>query len=484
MTFVVFLLFLVLNTEASTSVNNKTWESALISSIIPNIPSLQRCQDICKERQDCKGITWISDQTASFFPGSCALFCSVPGPPNVPCTDCVSSTLEQQDECTTACWGMGFEMVSSQVLLKTQDCQNICERTPRCHQYTSYEDKTTNKQLCTLFTNATASQFSQGLVVTGGNRREGKVETFPPYIGCEDIPDLPGVNGIGNAVRSGHSAVFLPGPPASLVVCGGHHVGGSIANVPGGWPDDRDPNMFQDCVFWRKGLDVWETFISPANLNMDLGTKSEAWAPPRENRILLITQNATKWAPSGEPGFPLKHPAKGSCLINEGETFVLFGSHLRDGYVPDEEMKNCTCGNVDRYSIDGHLESLPSLGFYIREFGCGYYTDGEGRKVLMISHEDIKKRGPKIDGTTKSNVMLLFPGADAWVYGPNIIGPGYGMAKSLLSLPNGEMLLAGFGWDGDKVARFSNGTWKEVGSLQTERRDKASVLADLQQLCG
>ena len=92
------------------------------------------------------------------------------------------------------------------------------------------------------------------------------METFPPYIGCEDIPDLPGVNGIGNAVRSGcnlfleiilsqssevclsiniagHSAVFLPGPPASLVVCGGHHVGGSIANVPGGWPDDRDPNI-------------------------------------------------------------------------------------------------------------------------------------------------------------------------------------------------------------------------------------------------
>ena len=44
----------------------------------------------------------------------------------------------------------------------------------------------------------------------------------------------------------------------------------------------------------------------------------------------------------------------------------------------------------------------------------------------MISHEDIKKRGPKIDGAAKSNVMLLFPGADAWVYGPNIIGPGVG----------------------------------------------------------
>jgi len=237
-------------------------------------------------------------------------------------------------------------------------------------------------------------------------------------------------------------------------------------------------------------LDAWETFISPANLNMDLGghdsVRHEAWAPPGENRILLISGSTTKWVPGGEPGFSLKHPAKGSCLIDEGETFVLFGGNPKPGYLTPKELKNCTCGNVDRYSIDGHLESLPSLGFYIREFGCGFYTDSEGRKVLMISDYKIEKNGPNIDGATKTNVMLLFPGADAWVYGQSIIGSGAGMARSLVSLPNGDMLLAGVGSQAyaDKVARFSNGTWKEVGKLQTTRRADATVLADLQQLCG
>ena len=47
-------------------------------------------------------------------------------------------------------------------------------------------------------------------------------------------------------------------------------------------------------------------------------------------------------------------------------------------------------------------------------------------QVLMVSGNGISERGPEIDGSPKTNVMLLLPGADAWVYGPNIIGPGVG----------------------------------------------------------
>ena len=47
-------------------------------------------------------------------------------------------------------------------------------------------------------------------------------------------------------------------------------------------------------------------------------------------------------------------------------------------------------------------------------------------QVLMVSGSAIRERGPEIEGSTKTNVMLLTPGADAWVYGQSIIGNGVG----------------------------------------------------------
>merc|ERR1719430_1552946 len=121
---------------------------------------------------------------------------------------------------------------------------------------------------------------------------------------------------------------------------------------------------------------------------MDL-RNHEAWSPPAENRILLMAGSTTKWVPSGEPGFPLKHLASGSCLINEGETFILFGGYPGgySGKYDNDNWPKTSRGNVDRYSIDGHLESLPNLGLWLigHAHGCGSYTNGEGRKVLMVS---------------------------------------------------------------------------------------------------
>ena len=43
---------------------------------------------------------------------------------------------------------------------------------------------------------------------------------------------------------------------------------------------------------------------------------------------------------SGEPGFDLEHPAQGSCLINEGNTFVLTGElSLCQGPIPSHRAK-------------------------------------------------------------------------------------------------------------------------------------------------
>ena len=47
-------------------------------------------------------------------------------------------------------------------------------------------------------------------------------------------------------------------------------------------------------------------------------------------------------------------------------------------------------------------------------------------QVLMVSGNGISERGPEMDGSPKTNVMLLLPRADAWVYGQSIIGSGVG----------------------------------------------------------
>ena len=44
----------------------------------------------------------------------------------------------------------------------------------------------------------------------------------------------------------------------------------------------------------------------------------------------------------------------------------------------------------------------------------------------MVSGNGISERGPEINGSPKTNVMLLLPRADAWVYGQTIIGSGVG----------------------------------------------------------
>ena len=72
---------------------------------------------------------------------------------------------------------------------------------------------------------------------------------------------------------------------------------------------------------------------------------------------------------AGEPGFDLEHPAQGSCLINEGDTFVLTGElaavstvliiwkfWCTGGHEPNSYTGNfydTFHGNVDRYLVKG-----------------------------------------------------------------------------------------------------------------------------------
>ena len=87
------LLFLLLQgTAASTTfpsclTANTTWDSSLITSITPNIPTPELCQQMCVDSPPCQAITWTSPQ-ATGLPLSCVTFSSTTS--ELPCTDCVS----------------------------------------------------------------------------------------------------------------------------------------------------------------------------------------------------------------------------------------------------------------------------------------------------------------------------------------------------------------------------------------------------------
>ena len=60
-----------------------------------------------------------------------------------------------------------------------------------------------------------------------------------------------------------------------------------------------------------------------------------------------------------------------SCLIDEGDTFLLTG-----GYNSGE--------TVSRYNINGWLEDLDNLNTGRDSHGCTQYTNNDGVKVRMI----------------------------------------------------------------------------------------------------
>ena len=62
-----------------------------------------------------------------------------------------------------------------------------------------------------------------------------------------------------------------------------------------------------------------------------------------------------------------------SCLIDEGETFLLTG-----GLYSKE--------TVSRYNINGWLEDLDNLNTGRRLHGCTMYTNNDGVKVIMLAN--------------------------------------------------------------------------------------------------
>ena len=61
-----------------------------------------------------------------------------------------------------------------------------------------------------------------------------------------------------------------------------------------------------------------------------------------------------------------------SCLIDEGQTFLLTGGTY-------------SMETVSRYNINGWLEDLDNLNTGRRLHGCTQYTNNDGVKVIMFA---------------------------------------------------------------------------------------------------
>ena len=133
------LLLLLQAAAASTTLPscltaNTTWDSSLITSITPNIPTPELCQQICVDSPPCQAVTWASSD-ASPYPLSCATFSTTTS--ELPCTDCVSGPVRcscsSQGECQTE---DDNTLAKFSDIPTEQECAALCLKDSLCAFFT------------------------------------------------------------------------------------------------------------------------------------------------------------------------------------------------------------------------------------------------------------------------------------------------------------------------------------------------------------
>merc|ERR1712130_99574 len=74
--------------------------------------------------------------------------------------------------------------------------------------------------------------------------------------------------------------------------------------------------------------------------------------------------------------------------------------------------------NVHRYSIGGHLETLPSFMHPMAGHACGSYLNSEGQTVLMVVTQGYGGARISSSRRDRTTVLELRQGADHWTRGP------------------------------------------------------------------
>ena len=117
---------------------NTTWDSSLITSFTPNIPTPELCQQICVDSPPCQAVTWASSD-ASPFPLSCYTFSTTTS--ELPCTHCVSGPTSCSCSSEGQCQAEDDNIVDtfSGVALE-QECSALCTENGLCQFFTFFGD--------------------------------------------------------------------------------------------------------------------------------------------------------------------------------------------------------------------------------------------------------------------------------------------------------------------------------------------------------
>ena len=117
---------------------NTTWDSSLITSITPNIPTPELCQQICVDSPPCQAVTWTSPQ-ATGFPLSCATFSNATT--ELPCPDCVSGPARCSCSSEGECQAEDGNIVEqlSDIPIE-QECAALCLENGLCKFFTYFGD--------------------------------------------------------------------------------------------------------------------------------------------------------------------------------------------------------------------------------------------------------------------------------------------------------------------------------------------------------
>ena len=117
---------------------NTTWDSSLITSFTPDIPTPELCQLICVDSPPCQAVTWSSSE-APLFPLSCYTFSTTTA--EVPCNDCVTGPARCSCSSPGQCQTEDNNVVDqfSGVALE-QECTALCLENDLCEFFTYFGD--------------------------------------------------------------------------------------------------------------------------------------------------------------------------------------------------------------------------------------------------------------------------------------------------------------------------------------------------------
>ena len=156
---------------------NITYEQTDILDVLTDCRTPEICQESCAALEDCRAVTWISDQS-SLLPLGCLLFSQlglnmmntlmmmnlmmktlmmmmIPGP-ELPCLNCVSGpptcSCSIEGECKT---GPNTVIDVHHDIPSEPDCRTICGETEGCVAYTFFGPSNPLSNLCILFNDCT-----------------------------------------------------------------------------------------------------------------------------------------------------------------------------------------------------------------------------------------------------------------------------------------------------------------------------------------